>query len=569
MRELWSAVRPHRTALIVALTITLLSSVAALGQPLAARSVVDALAGGTTLTGAIVVLSALVVLSAAATGLSSWILDRTGERVVLGVRERLAFRLVRLRVPALDAADSGDLVARATSDSTLLRTAATNGVVQLADGGLSFVATLALMVYLDLRLTLVTAVVLVAVGALVGLVLPRIRRAVGRAQDAVGVLGAALDRALGGARMVKATGGEARETARIDAASREAYAAGVVAARYGAVVSTVSQLSLQASFLVVLGLGGAAVAAGSLTVSTLVAFLLALFYLTAPIARLIGGATILQQGLGAVARLQAVDAMAVEPDVDAPGATGDRAPAPAIRFDDVHFSYPDRSPALRGLTLAVPARAVTALVGPSGAGKSTLFALLLRFHEPDRGTIGLDGDDVATTSRATLRHRIGWVDQDSTALAGTLAENLRLGSPGAADDELLAALAAVGLDGLLARLPEGLDTAVGERGRALSGGERQRLAIARALLRRPEVLLLDEATSQLDTTNELALRAALTALAPTTTVVVIAHRMATVAAADRVAVLDRGELVAAGTHDELVGTSGLYRELAAQLTAPG
>ncbi len=221
--------------------------------------------------------------------------------------------------------------------------------------------------------------------------------------------------------------------------------------------------------------------------TTLVAFLLALFYLTAPIASLTGGATQLQQGLGAVVRLREVTGLEVEDDVDASDASPPiprrASRAPQIRIDGVSFAYPDREPALRHLSLTIPPNRVTALVGPSGAGKSTLFALLLRFYEPNTGTIYLDDRDIAEMSRAELRSRLAWVDQDSSALSGTLAENLRFGAPQATDDELRAALSEVRLEGLIEQLPEGWHSEIGGRGAAISGGERQRLAIARAYCR--------------------------------------------------------------------------------------
>jgi len=569
VRELWGYVRDYRAALGLALVAALLASVAALAQPLAAKAVVDALGAGGSLTTPLVLLTGLVLVSAGAAGGSTWLLGRTGERVVLAIRRRLSFRLTRLRVAELDRHDPGNLVTRATSDSNLLRTAATSGLVQIVDGALSFVATFALMLFLDARLTLVTGLVLAVVGAVVGVILPRIRAAVTRAQEAVGVLGAALDRVLGAARAVKANGAEARETARIDRAAEQGYQAGLTGARYGALVAVVSEFSLQASFLVVLGLGGAFVAAGSLPVSTLVAFLLALFYLTAPIASLTSGVTDLQQGLGAQARLREVTDLDIEDDVDTARphvAATAQLVAPRggqIHIEALSFTYPNRQPALRELSLTLAPNQITAVVGPSGAGKSTLFALLQRFYEPTAGVISLDGRDIATIPRGQLRARLAWVDQDSSVLSGTLAENLRFGAPHATDHDMTHALHEVHLDHLIERLPDGWDSNAGVRGGALSGGERQRLAIARALLRRPDVLLLDEATSQLDTTNELALRETITRLARHTTVVIIAHRMATVTAADTVAVLDAGALTAIGPHHELIATSTLYRDLAA------
>jgi ABC-type multidrug transport system fused ATPase/permease subunit len=206
---------------------------------------------------------------------------------------------------------------------------------------------------------------------------------------------------------------------------------------------------------------------------------------------------------------------------------------------------------------------MTALVGPSGAGKSTIFALLERYYEPQGGTIAMDGRDIRDWPLQELRAAIAYVEQDAPILAGSLRENLCMATPEATDEDLRAVVTLTRLDDFLERLPDGLDTPIGHRGTTLSGGEQQRIAIARALLRRPRVLLLDEATSQLDAINELALRGLIEAVAMTTTVVVVAHRLSTVHSADRILVMEAGRVRAVGTHDELVETDDLYRQLAA------
>ncbi|MEV4969680.1 ABC transporter ATP-binding protein [Streptomyces scopuliridis] len=568
LRVLLRYARPHRTVLLATLLLVLAASAAGLVQPLVAQHVLDGLSDGRGVLGPVLLLAALVVLGAGLTGLQSWWQQRTSERVVRQIRRDLVFRLIRLRVPELDRRPPGDLISRVTSDSALVQNAATEGLVMVSNGVLSILGAVVLMGVVHLGLLGVTAAVLIAVALVMVLVLPRIREAVARAQESVGAVGAALDRTLGAARTVKANGAEGRETERAGDAIEGAYRAGLAGARYVALVKVLSGVSIQAAFLAVLGVGGALVAAGSLEASALIAFLLYVFYLASPVGSLVAGLSMLQQGLGAVGRIEQVKHMPVEDDVDEPGEPHEplaavAAPgAPPVEFRDVRFSYPGRAPALRGISYTVPGGTQTALVGLSGAGKTTMFALLQRFHEPEAGQIRIDGVDIATLPRSEVRRRIAYVEQESPVMAGTIEDNLRYAATGASDEDIAEVLRLTRLDALIGRLPDGLRTEVGNRGVTLSGGERQRLAIARALLRRPEVLLLDEATAQLDASNERALREAVDQAARRCTVILIAHRLSTVTGADQIVVLEHGLVRAAGTHAELVEADVLYRELA-------
>jgi ATP-binding cassette subfamily C protein len=278
----------------------------------------------------------------------------------------------------------------------------------------------------------------------------------------------------------------------------------------------------------------------------------------------VGAITQYQTGAAALARIQEALRLPAEPDaLPAPLPTPGAAPA-ALAFDDVRFRYADDLPYVHhGVTFSVPARGMTAFVGPSGAGKTTVFSLIERFYDPEAGVITVDGLPLEQWDLPRLRSAIGYVEQDAPVLSGSLRDNLLLGNPEADDADVTRVLKTTRLDGLVARLPRGLDTLVGHRGTKLSGGERQRVAIARALLRHPRLLLLDEATSQLDAVNEAALRDTVADVARTTTVLVVAHRLSTVTMADRIVVMDAGRVRAVGTHRELVAGDPLYAELAA------
>src|SRR5690242_519154 len=565
-RLLFEHVKPYRWTILGGGLLGFLGGLASLAQPMVAKLAVDTLGQHRSLAGPVALLAALTIGGALLSTAGIYLLGRTAESVVLTARERLISRLLRLRVSALDRLKPGELLSRVTSDTTLLRSVSTYGLVQTVNATFVLAGSITLMARLDPVLLLVTVAVLAVNAVAVLVVVPRIRRATERSQAAVGRMGAVLERALGGFRTIKAHGTEEEEIAAGSGAARQAWRRGVEVAGWTALMEASAALAVQVSFLAVLGIGGARVASGALPVSSLVAFLLYLFLLTDPVTSLINGATQLQAGLAAVVRLQELERLPVEPRATRRSTRAAWPSGPAsVAFTDVWFRYrypPDGPWAHRGLTFQVPRGGTTAIVGPSGSGKSTIFALLERYYEPRSGSITMDGRDIRAWPLAELRAAIGYVEQDAPILAGTLRDNLRLARPDATDDDFRAALTLTRLQDLLDRLPHGLDTPIGHRGTTLSGGERQRIAIARAVLRRPRVLLLDEVTSQLDAVNELAIRALIQAVAPTTTVVVIAHRLSTVTSADRILVMDAGRVRATGSHAELAGTDDLYRRLA-------
>ena len=581
-RQLLPYLTEHKRVLGWVIALSVLGAAASLAQPLLVNQVITRVQHAHPLGWLVWALVALVVVAGLISGYQHYLLQRTGEGVVLSTRRRLVARLLNLPITEFDQRRTGDLVSRVGADSTALRAVLTQGLIDAIGGALTFLGALVGMLIVDpvlLGLTvLVIGLSVVVVVALAG----RIRVASGKAQKKVGDLTAAVERAISSVRTIRAAGATEREIAAVDRDAEGAWRMGIQVARVSAMVVPVAGIALQVSFLVVLGIGGYRVAAGSISVASLVTFIIFLFMLVMPLGNAFGAITSVNSALGALGRIEEIIALPGEDARDSRAASlADlRADAPAVAFENVTFSYPavsgasagvdsaaeppngDTAPVLRNVTFEVPRGRRTALVGPSGAGKSTTLALIERFYDPSSGTIRLGGVDIATLPRDELRAQLGYVEQDAPALAGSLRDNLTLGAPDATDDECRRVLEAVNLGEVLARSPLGLDAPVGEEGVMLSGGERQRLAIARALLAAPPILLLDESTSSLDGRNEQLMREAIDAVAENRTLIVIAHRLSTVVDSDQIVVLDHGRVVGTGTHSELVESTPLYRDLA-------
>ncbi|MFK3985174.1 ABC transporter ATP-binding protein [Micromonospora sp. NPDC050397] len=567
--------RAHRGTLLVVAVLSLAGAGAALVQPLLTREVLDAIGASQPVTGLVGLLVGLLVVGAALDGVRDYLLQRTAEGVVLGTRRRLAGHLLRLPIVEYDQRRTGDLLSRVGADTTLLRAVVTSGLFETVTGFAMVLGAGTAMVLLD---PLLFGVTLGGVAAGLGVAVVFARRVRGlseQAQARVGEMTSAVERAISAARTIRASRAEERETTGVGTAARQAYDAGLRVARLQALIGPVSTTAVQGAFLVVLGVGGARVATGAITVGDLVAFIMFLFFLVIPLGQALNAYTQLQTGLGALQRIEEMLDLPVEGAHDRSPPEPPRSPtrpdtpigwrpgAAAVEFDRVDFGYADTGPVLHEVSFAVPYGARTALVGPSGAGKSTLLALVERFYEPTGGSLRVGGVEIRDLPRQVLRAQLGYVEQEAPVLAGTLRENLLLAAPGATEGRLLAVLDEVNLTRLVERTPLGLDAQVGEGGVLLSGGERQRLAIARTLLANPPILLLDEPTSNLDARSEAALRRAIDTVAADRTLLIVAHRLATVVDADQIVVLDSGRVVAVGPHVELTRTSPLYRELAA------
>ena len=559
---LWSYSRPHLRTLIIGVLLGLFATAITLATPMVTKWVLDSLGTDLDLAGPVTILVLILIAGIIANLAQSVLLGRLSERIVLDARRGLVSRFFLAKLEQIQRFRTGDLVTRVTSDTLLLREAATNSLVQLINGLVSLVGTIVLMAILDWPLLLTTLLALVVVGALFGVLVPQIGKADKRAQDAIGDLGATLEGGVRALRTVKSSRAEHREIARVNTRAEESARHAIRSVWFSALAWTVAGGGMQLAIIVILGLGAGRVALGELAVSTLVAFLLYAFNIVDPITALAGAFATLQSGLAAAARIRETEHLELEDTharpADAPAhlSTPD---APVLALRAVTAGYADaEAPALRDVTLAIPRKGHVALVGPSGAGKTTVFSLLLRFIDPTSGRLELNGVPYDRLSIDDVRSGIAYVEQETPVIPGTVRDNVLFRAPDATDDEAWEALASVRLDQKIRSLDGGLDANVAET--SLSGGERQRLAVARALVRRPNVLLLDEATAQLDATTEAAIHNVIATASREGAVVTIAHRLSTVLDADQIIVLENGGVRDAGTHRELLNRDTLYQE---------
>ncbi|MFS0731030.1 ABC transporter ATP-binding protein [Curtobacterium sp. 1P10AnD] len=579
----------NKPAMAVIIVLSVLGAGASLAQPLLVNQVVTAVQHGHTLSMLVWALVVLVIVSGLLNGVQHFLLQRAGEGVVLSTRRKLIARILNLPISEFDTRRTGDLVSRVGSDTTLLRAVLTQGLIESIGGALTFIGAIVAMAIIDPLLLGITVVIVLVAIVVVGGLSRRIRVASKKAQEKVGDLTAAVERGIGAVRTIRAAGATEREVAEVDGHATEAYRRGLDIAKMSAFVVPVASIVMQVAFIAVLGVGGAQVAAGTITIATLITFILLLFMMIMPLGQAMGAAVAVAQALGALGRIEEILHLPTEDQDDRAVRVAAAVPSDdAITFEHVSFRYaagaqatgPDGATdrpggtdrhdehasaddaVLHDVSFRVPRGSRVALVGPSGAGKSTTLALIERFYDPTDGVIRLGGVDVRGLDRDELRAQIGYVEQDAPVLAGTIRANLLLGSPDASEDDCVRVLEAVNLSEVLHRDPRGLDAQVGEDGVMLSGGERQRLAIARALLAAPPILLLDESTSSLDGVNEQKMRLAIDAVAEDRTLLVIAHRLSTVVDSDVIVVLEHGRVVGVGTHSELVESTPLYRDLA-------
>jgi ATP-binding cassette, subfamily B, bacterial len=514
---------------------------------------------------AVLALFGVSVLLAFGTFARFYLVSWVGERVVADIRKAVFDHIIGLSPGFFEITRTGEVVSRLTTDTTLLQVVVGSSVSIALRNALLIIGGMVMLFVTSPKLTLLVLAVVPLVVAPIVLFGRKVRLLSRLSQDRIADVSAEASEALYGIRTVQAFAHEPHDRRRFAERTEDAFRVALTRIRWRAVLTGVVILLVFGSISVVLWIGGADVVRGNLSAGQLSAFVFYAVVLAGALGAVSEVIADLQRAAGAMERI--AELLATRPTIVTPA---DPKPLPsptrgAISFEHVTFHYPSRPtiPALDDFTLEVRPGERVAIVGPSGAGKTTVMQLLLRFYDPDAGTIRFDGADVRDLDPSVLRGAIGVVPQDATIFAASARDNIRYARPDASDADVLSAARAAHAMDFLDRLPQGLDTFLGERGVRLSGGQRQRIAIARAILRNPALLLLDEATSALDAESERIVQAALDEVMKDRTTIVIAHRLATVLKADRIVVLDKGRIDAIGTHADLSRAGGLYAKLAA------
>ena len=568
LTRLFGLLRPYRGWLAVAIVGVVIAASLGLVFPRIMGGLVDTALGAEGSIGALdriaLLLFGVFLVQGVFNYLRIYALAVVGEGVVADLRRSVYDRIVRLPVPFFDGRRTGEITSRLTSDAVVVQSTVSSSAAQALSQGITLVGGVVLLVVISpmLSLTVLTFLpVVIIAAAFFG---RRLRRVSTSFQDEIAEANALADESIASIRVIKWFTAEDDAASRYNSAINKSYSVALRRARLRALFVPFVTFIAFGTLALVLWVGGRLVFNGELTPGELVSFLLYTLIVAGAIGAFTGLYSELQEALGASQRIfELLDEPVEVPEPATPLAPEVR--LGSVQFRGVSFSYPGRDiEVLSDIDLAIAPGETVALVGPSGAGKSTLTQLMPRFYDTSSGEVLVDGIDVRNQGLNELRSEMAAVPQEVQLFSGTIAENLRVAKPGASDSDLITAAETANAHDFIVAFPDGYDTVVGERGVQLSGGQRQRVAIARAVLADPRILILDEATSSLDAESEGLVQDALNRLMEDRTTIVIAHRLSTVRAADRIVVLAAGAIAEEGTHDDLVASGGLYTELSAK-----
>ncbi|MFC3387943.1 ABC transporter ATP-binding protein [Salinicoccus sesuvii] len=538
--------------------LTLIGTIGSLIVPLLTQSFIDGYDPELLSTGLIALIIVIFVLSAALDGVAYYILARIGQTIILKLRERVWDKFLKLPIGYFDQTKSGESVSRVVNDTAIIKDLITSHFPQLISGIISVIGAVVILFLLDWRMSLI---MFVAVPASLVIIIPLGRRMsrISRAlQDETALFTGRIQETLSEMRLVKSFNGEAFERKRGQSGILSLYSYGMKEASINAFLSPIMSTVMMFVIILIIAYGGVRVSEGTLSMGTMVAFLLYLFQIIVPMTRFAMFFTEYNKALGATERIIGILGKAEEENESASDASVE---FNTLAFEDVAFGYESHKEILHQISLTAYNGEKVAFVGPSGSGKSTIFALIERYYDIDAGSISIDGVDIRDIPLSTLRRNIGYVAQESAIISGTIRDNITYGLH---DDEYTEADIDLAVrrsysSEFVEMLEEGLDTEVGERGIKLSGGQRQRIGIARAFLKDPKLLMLDEATASLDSRSEKFVQEALDDLMRGRTVLVIAHRLSTIINSDRIFFLDNGYITGEGTHQELIEHHTMYR----------
>lgn len=559
--QLVKSTNPPKLLIVIALILTLSTTAVSLMVPLFTKNLVNDFTIDDLNKTTIALLVGAIILQALSGGFSIYILNRIGQSVVAGMRDRLWKKLLVLPVNYFDENPSGETVSRMTNDTTVVKTLISEHLANFLSGIISIIGAMIVLFILDWRMT---TAMFIAIPLAAAILIPlgrKMYKISKNTQLETSKFTALLTQVLSEIRLVKSSNSEKIEYNNGATGIRNLFNYGLKEAKVYAFIGPIINLVMMILLVVLLGYGGMRVSSGALSAGALVAFIMYLFQIIMPMAQIAEFFTQFQKASGATERI--IEILEVEDEKD--GYEEVQKVDEAIHIECLSYNYPDKEPVLKNLNFTIPPNQVTAIVGPSGSGKTTFFSLIERFYQPQEGAILLGNQDIQNFSLLSWRKQIGYVSQESPIIAGTIRDNITYGlEREVSDEEINRVIKMAYADQFIENLEDGILTEVGERGMKLSGGQRQRIAIARAFLRNPQILMLDEATSSLDSKSEQVVQRALEELMKGRTTIVIAHRLSTVIHSDQIVFLEQGEITGIGTHQELYTTHALYKEFSDQ-----